>query len=175
MERKNHGDEHWQCAPRDQLSPRDLLPQSAWTDLAAALATSTILKSNLPSKAPTYGGPRRVLWYSLQLLWHNPDYDAPTTMMHQLLVPTMHPPCFSLLLFLHQLCFRWKRSNLLPQWFLQNSVQMQRKEQNHLVVSGQSNSAIYPEMVVLGQSISAIEPRRVVLGQSIWVTFHWEL
>ena len=94
MERKNHGDEHWQCAPRDQLSPRDLLPQSAWTDLAAALATSTILKSNLPSKAPTYGGSQRVRWYSLQLLRHNPDYDAPTTMMHQLLVPTMHPPCF---------------------------------------------------------------------------------
>ena len=141
--------------PEISSPPRDLLPQSAWTDLAAALATSTILKSNLPSKAPTYGGSQRVRWYSLQLLRHNPDYDAPT-MMHQLLVTTMHPPCFSLLLFLHQLCFRWKWSNLLPQWFLQNSVQMQRKEQNHLVV--------------LGQSISAIEPRRVVLGQSIWVT-----
>ena len=161
--------------PEISSPPRDLLPQSAWTDLAAALATSTILKSNLPSKAPTYGGLQRVRWYSLQLLRHNPDYGAPTmmmhqlwctnyhtaTMMHQLLVPTMHPPCFSLLLFLHQLWFRWKWSNLLPQWFLQNSVQMQRKEQNHLVV--------------LGRSISAIYPRRVVLGQSIWVTFPWEL
>ena len=42
--------------PEISSPPRDLLPQSAWTDLAAALATSTIQKSNLPSKAPTYGG-----------------------------------------------------------------------------------------------------------------------
>ena len=89
MERKNQGDEDWQCAPRDRFPPGTSCHRARGQTLQLLIyrAPSTILKSDPPQNPLPYVR----CWYSLRLLWHNPDSPPPCCWWW-----LMHSPCFPL-------------------------------------------------------------------------------